>query len=944
MTLRLLIFMLIGLVSSQLMATTFEVKVSTTKDHLDSMQNWLSELNDNVAWQRRGTDLSLSLDSQEKASELTSALILKLGTASDQFPQSKLSRSGVLEIQPLYTLIQQEKLTLVLRVTLSEAHPVGVEFRKIVLADTKLAEWISLPAQTVDVAAIAELAQAEIAVNSYLSELEKHGQLDVWLWRLWNSGDRQALEHALVGLKRTHPDYSPPGELLKWRQQPAITSIQMAIINAIEEQNDDQLLSLYASHPKSFNCRFIQSLWGLAAATARHSGADKSYPNFLHIVLTCQSASQRIDTLYKAKSLLSPEQIWSLVEVERAHTRNLKQERRFQQFLSELQRESLQQALDLEDMPTALEFIRAMAPRVIAEKDVIAASQFAWIYFNMKAYGHAEIWFQRVLKWQPQNQSAAEGHLLILLYQERFDEALDWIAERQSWLTDSEELIRDVYLRAAWAALGENQFDKVDRLLANCASCSEDQIEEQHLQALLLYKKGENSLAAFAKLYRMAPTEKIANSYAAALESAEQWALLAELSARDNGPFTKAYHRHLAALAYADGLLLLKNEYDPDFPVSTDDYSSPWALGGLSGRLRRGDRDLDYLNLHWQPHLQARLTHERQELRLWVNRIDMRTKKPDREFPFGHYLVSAPTSTAEHTIDEGFVPGLLWSYEGQNFWQLFVSRTPSEGVRSPEWIARIRWQSRLEAIGGRLGIELYRDSVRDSVLSYVGMQDIYTGLSWGQVLRQGIEFQYTSSGLHHPISVVLDLETLTGDDVQKNKHWQLTMVQGFDRTQDNESHRVFGPILQLEQYDENLNYFTWGHGGYYSPQIRVALGIFGDWLSQQGEDWLAHLKADLSLAYSEQDSAPCYAITPKVVAANRCLFEYSADTSFGPAGTLEAHAARQLSPHWQVGVGARYALADEWEELSYHLFLRFFVEPRYHVYQPDLEEFLFNRL
>ncbi len=944
MTRHLLFFMLLVLGSTQLMATRYEVKVSTDADTVQPLHQWLSELNTAIDWQRRGTDVSLRLESQQATLDLVEELILKLGKASDYFQQTKMDHSGVIEIQPLYKLIQQKQLKFVLSVNMIESQPIGIEFKKRVLAEATLPTWFLQPSQTVDVAAIADLARAEIVALSHLGELEKYGQLDVWLWRLWNRGDRQRLGPVLVKVAQSYPNYSPPEELIRLLNQPVITRIQRAILEAIDSQNDKQLLALYSSHPRAFNCGFIQSLWGLAEAVVRQKGGDRSFPVYLQIIVTCQSASQRIDTLYKAKSALPLEYIWSLVEMERANARPMKQALRFQQFISELQRESLQQALALNDVPSALDIIKVLSPQVMKQQDVLSANQFAWIYFDLKAYGHAEVWFQRVLEWESQNQSAAEGHLLILLYQEKFDEALAWVEQRQTWMTGVDDLIRNIYLRAAWTALREEQFSKVERLLKNCSSCVHNGIEELHIRALLLYKTGKNSQEVFAILYRVAPTDAVEKSYAAALEGGGQWELLAQLSARHNGAFTEAYHRHLAALAYADGLLLLKNDYDSYSPIVTEDYSGFWGLAGLSGRVRKGERDLDYLNLKWLPHVQARMTHERQELRVWVNQVQMRTKRPHGDFPFGHYLLSTPGFSPKHEVDHGLEPALLWSLEGPHSWRLFISRTPTDGAISSEWLARVSWQARIDPLKGKLGVDLFRDSVRDSVLSYVGMQDIYTGLSWGQVLRQGVEVHYTSSGLTNSISADLTLESLKGEHVRHNDHWQLTLVQAYDRTHENESHRVFGPMLQLEQYDKNLNYYTWGHGGYFSPQSRVALGVFADWLSQQGSIWLAHLKADLSLAYTEQDKAPCYAKSPVVNTANRCVFEYNGETEFGPAGSLEAHAARQLSPHWTVGGGARYARAEEWEELSYHLFLRFNMSPRYRLYQPDLEEFSFNRL
>ncbi len=118
-----------------------------------------------------------------------------------------------------------------------------------------------------------------------------------------------------------------------------------------------------------------------------------------------------------------------------------------------------------------------------------------------------------------------------------------------------------------------------------------------------------------------------------------------------------------------------------------------------------------------------------------------------------------------------------------------------------------------------------RKPVTDSVLSYAGTRDPVTGAMWGQVMRTGggASFSYDQDGA----GVYGDLSyyKYAGHDVRKNHGFQANVGGYLPFYRGYRSSITGGVNVNYQDFDNNQNYFTYGFGGYFSPQRFFSISL-----------------------------------------------------------------------------------------------------------------------
>jgi len=162
--------------------------------------------------------------------------------------------------------------------------------------------------------------------------------------------------------------------------------------------------------------------------------------------------------------------------------------------------------------------------------------------------------------------------------------------------------------------------------------------------------------------------------------------------------------------------------------------------------------------------------------------------------------------------------------------------------------------------------------VTDSVLAYSGDRDPLTGVEWGGVVKRNVSLggsaNFGSAGAY----VDGAYRKLTGHNVASNTGYEINAGAYFRPIDSNGDQLQIGLNANMQAYDKNLRFFSFGHGGYFSPQqfVSVALPIS---YSMDRERW--QVKAGFSIgvqAYSE-DSAPIFPNNP---AAQQAIESYAA--------------------------------------------------------------------
>nr|WP_243452837.1 cellulose biosynthesis protein BcsC [Polymorphobacter multimanifer] len=217
-----------------------------------------------------------------------------------------------------------------------------------------------------------------------------------------------------------------------------------------------------------------------------------------------------------------------------------------------------------------------------------------------------------------------------------------------------------------------------------------------------------------------------------------------------------------------------------------------------------------------------------------------------------------------------------------------------------------------ESVTARLWAE--RRAVEDSIISHAGTRDPVSGDFWGAVRRAGggasLSYDVEGTGVYADGSYY----RYAGTAVKSNSGVQAN-VGGYLRVLKDESSLLsLGINANYQTFDNQQNYFTFGHGGYFSPQsfLSISFPVHYQYRQPQGLD------IDINVApgyqsYS-QSASDVYPTDPAAQARLNALkalntdvrstFDSSSETGFG----LSANAALYyvLNPRLKIGSDINY--------------------------------------
>jgi tetratricopeptide (TPR) repeat protein len=118
-----------------------------------------------------------------------------------------------------------------------------------------------------------------------------------------------------------------------------------------------------------------------------------------------------------------------------------------------------------------------------------------------------------------------------------------------------------------------------------------------------------------------------------------------------------------------------------------------------------------------------------------------------------------------------------------------------------------------------------RKPVTDSIVSYGGTRDPVTGEYWGQVMRTGggagLSVDHDGNGVYFDLSY----NHYAGTNVPTNHNLEANLG-GYLRVRHTaHSTLTAGMNLNYQAYGNDQDYFTYGHGGYFSPQSFFSVGF-----------------------------------------------------------------------------------------------------------------------
>jgi tetratricopeptide (TPR) repeat protein len=245
-------------------------------------------------------------------------------------------------------------------------------------------------------------------------------------------------------------------------------------------------------------------------------------------------------------------------------------------------------------------------------------------------------------------------------------------------------------------------------------------------------------------------------------------------------------------------------------------------------------------------------------------------------------------------------------------------------------IGRVNWKPG----NGPLTVTATRDSVRDSQLSYSGLRDPgsvgpgFAGNVWGGVVSTGGEVQYGKSDPTSGYYVSVGGQHLNGVHVDSNNRIDGDAGAYFRvKEVPDEGNLTVGVNFFGMHYSTNENFFTYGHGGYFSPQAYYLANVPFSFAGRYGPNIHYSATAAFGLEAFQQDSAPYFPLDTALEVANNNA-AYSAQSVVSGNYDFKGEVAYHLSDHCFAGGFLSLNNTRDYNSQIVGFFIRFTSRPQ----------------
>ncbi|WP_238891099.1 cellulose biosynthesis protein BcsC [Achromobacter insuavis] len=232
-------------------------------------------------------------------------------------------------------------------------------------------------------------------------------------------------------------------------------------------------------------------------------------------------------------------------------------------------------------------------------------------------------------------------------------------------------------------------------------------------------------------------------------------------------------------------------------------------------------------------------------------------------------------------------------------------------------------------------VDLSRRAVTDSLLSFAGARDDRTGQRWGAVTATGVGGQIGMDNKDYGVYAYGSWRSLDGHNVESNSRTEVGTGIYWNLTRETDRMLTAGLNLGAIFYDNNQRFFTYGHGGYFSPQQFYALSVPVTWAQRDGR-FTYKLQGSVGLRHFKEDGADYFPTNGGMQAAantaNRAVYgasaTYEGQSRTGVGYNLAAAGEYQLSPKLFLGGSLAMDNATDYRQYVGGLYLRYAFYPQ----------------
>lgn len=222
-----------------------------------------------------------------------------------------------------------------------------------------------------------------------------------------------------------------------------------------------------------------------------------------------------------------------------------------------------------------------------------------------------------------------------------------------------------------------------------------------------------------------------------------------------------------------------------------------------------------------------------------------------------------------------------------------------------------------------------RRAVTDSVLSFAGTEDKRTGQEWGGVTANGVRGELGYDDGQVGAYGYAAAHVLKGNNVSDNNRAELGGGVYWYLTNAADEKLTLGVSSTAFGYSENQGYYTYGHGGYFSPQTFFALSMPVSW-SQRFDRFSYQLKGSVGLQFFDQDDADYFPNDPELQAAASTVLGreavHAGSSKTGLGYSLYGAGEYRMAPNFVLGGHLGLDNAQDYRQWNTGLYMRYLFE------------------
>lgn len=404
-------------------------------------------------------------------------------------------------------------------------------------------------------------------------------------------------------------------------------------------------------------------------------------------------------------------------------------------------------------------------------------------------------------------------------------------------------------------------------------------------------QSGDAELAAatFSRLYLAGPDDESAEGFALAAQKAGKLESAAAIARAVGGPLGEKVQAQYASVAFYQGDYLTARALAPDTYEALEGVDHTLYRQSVSMRQQDGARG------------ENRITG-------YASTTSMEAVRGVSRYEAGVTLYKIETGADGGAGRETFAaPYLGWSREGETSLATRIGLLPIGAGADPAISGEAAATRRFGAHMGEARVFVRPRT--DSLLAFAG-DDVASAGQSGRVVEAGalVRGRFDIGG-GRAVQADISVAHLDGRATISNSMVSAGLSASQAIAKDGFDYLVTGPFYQFQSYDRNTNFFSAGHGGYFSPQQFHRAGWSINARTEPLKDWM--VKADGAVAFESvrEDAAPQYPLM-----ADQGM-QIGGGKSSGVAGSLDVALARRLGREVIVSADLSATASKAFEDL-----------------------------